>query len=360
VAGVARHPGDGVEGRRTRLISDFAHQARTADASDLREFTGPKRYTLLLSLVHNAKARTRDAVAGTIVKRIATIHKRAKNEMLERRFEQRERVDRLLGRFGTVIDIVAGQRSPLRIGQQVRAALTQPEPIERLQEEYAIAKESTGNNYLPFLWRHYKDNRVVLLSAIDVLKLKPATQDDSLIQTWSVLRDPKNQRCDWISVQSLRLRFASKRWRALLRHPSDTGLINRRRLEICLLSYIADHLQAGNLWVPGAEAFADHRAELLPWSECEHQLKEYCERTGLAGNAEQFVVELQRQLTDAAARVDAEFPQNTTATLGADGMRSYINTVPASSPNPPSGSTWRWYGACRHAAFSISWSTSSI
>ena len=193
------------------LIRDFAHQARTADASDLREFAAAKRYTLLLSLVHNAKARARDTVAGTVVKRIATIHKRAKNDVLERQLEQRERVDRLLGRFGTVIEIVAGQRSPLRIGQQVRAALTQPEPIERLQEEYTIAKDCTGNNYLPLLWRHYKDNRAVLVRAIDALKLMPATQDESLIQTWNVLRDPKNRRCDWISVQSLRLKFASKR-----------------------------------------------------------------------------------------------------------------------------------------------------
>jgi hypothetical protein len=79
------------------LIQDFAHQARTADASDLKEFAPAKRYTLLLSLLHNAKARTRDTVAGTVVKRIATIHKRGKNEMLQRQLEQRERLDRLLG-----------------------------------------------------------------------------------------------------------------------------------------------------------------------------------------------------------------------------------------------------------------------
>ena len=71
------------------LIRDFAHQARTADASDLKEFAPAKRYTLLISLMQNAIARARDTVAGTVVKRIATIHKRAKNEMLERRIEQR-------------------------------------------------------------------------------------------------------------------------------------------------------------------------------------------------------------------------------------------------------------------------------
>jgi hypothetical protein len=131
--------------------------------------------------------------------------------MLQRHLEQRERVDRLLGRFGTVIDIVAQERSVLQIGRKVQAALTQPQPIESLQEEYAIAKNCTGNNYLPLLWKHFKDNRAVLLRAINALKPVAATQDESLLHTWAVLRDPKNHRRDWIPVESLHLRFATKR-----------------------------------------------------------------------------------------------------------------------------------------------------
>ena len=317
------------------LIQDFAHQARTADASDLKDFPSAKRYTLLLCLMHNARARARDTVAGTVVKRVATIHKRAKDEMLQRHLEQRERVDRLLGRFGTVIDIVAQERSVLQIGRKVQAALTQPQPIESLQEEYAIAKNCTGNNYLPLLWKHFKDNRAVLLRAINALKLVAATQDESLLHTWTVLRDSKNHRRDWIPVESLHLRFATKRWRALLRHPTDPALINRRQLEVCLLSYIADHLQAGNLCVPGSEAFADQRANLLPWKECETHLKEYSARTGIATTADGFISDLRRRLTEMANRVDDQFPQNTAVALGADGMpilhKYSARTIPESA-----------------------------
>ena len=317
------------------LIQHFAHQAQTADASDLKEFAPAKRYTLLLSLLHNAKARGRDTVAGTVVKRMATIHQRARNEMLQRQLEQRERVDLLMGRFGTVIEIVAQERSVLRIGQQVRAALTQPEPIESLQEEYAIARNYTGNNYLPLLWKHFKDNRSVLLRAIDALHLVAATQDGSLLHTWSVLRDANHQRRDWIPAESLQLRFVSKRWRALLRHPSDPTLVNRRQLEVCLTSYIADHMQAGNLFVPGSEAFADHRANLLPWNECETHLQEYSTKTGMATTADEFIHDLRRQLTEMANRIDGQFPQNTALTLGADGMpilhKYSARTIPESA-----------------------------
>lgn len=276
------------------LIHDFAKQARTADAGELKDFTSAKRYTLLLSLIHRTKARTRDAVAGTAVKRIATIHKRAKNELLERQAEQRERVDRLLGRLGEVIEIVAKERSDQRVGEQVRTTLTQPEPIERLQEEYSTAKNWTGNNYLPLLWRHYKGNRSVLFRAIHALNVKSANEDNSIIEAWTLVGEKSNRRADWITVPSEVLHFASPRWRALLRHPTDPTLINRRQFEICVLSHIADHLQAGNLCAPGSEAFADHRAELLPWRECERRLKEYCERVNLPATADEFVKELQR------------------------------------------------------------------
>jgi len=81
-------------------VGEFAKQARTADAGEFKDFTGPKGYTLLLSMIHNGRMRTRDAVATTLVNRAATFHKRAKEELEQRQFDQRQRVEGLLGKFG--------------------------------------------------------------------------------------------------------------------------------------------------------------------------------------------------------------------------------------------------------------------
>jgi len=58
---------------------------------------------------------------------------------------------------------------------------------------------------------------------------------------------------------------------------------------------------------------------MLPWPECQRRLKEFCDRVGLPASADEFVQELQRQLTEVAARVDRQFPQNTAVTLCATG-----------------------------------------
>ena len=300
-----------LKGVAPTLVCEFAKQARTTDAREFKDFTSAKRYTLLLSLISNAKARTRDAVAGTLVNRMATIHKRAKEELEQHQFEQRERVGGLLGKFGEVIHIVATVRSDQRVGQQVRSVLTRTQEIGVLQQECATAQNWSGHNYLPLLWRHYKNNRPVLFRAVNVLKLGSAAEEDSLLKAWNVLCEKSNRRAQWISSESVPLDYASKRWRDLLQHPSNSKWINRRQLEVCVLSYLTDHLQAGTLFVPGSDAYADHREELLSWRECESRLKEYCKRVDLPANADEFVGQLQRQLTEAAARVDRQFPQNT-------------------------------------------------
>jgi hypothetical protein len=70
---------------------------------------------------------------------------------------------------------------------------------------------------------------------------------------------------------------------------------------------------------PGAEAFANHQAELLPWRECERHLKGYCERIGLQATAERFIEQIQRRMTEIAERVDRQFPRNSAITIGPKG-----------------------------------------
>jgi hypothetical protein len=211
-------------------------------------------------------------------------------------------------------------RSDKRVGQQVRSVLTRTQEIEVLQQECATAQNWSGNNYLPLLWRHYKNTRPVLFRAVNVLKPGSMTEENALLKAWNVLCEKSNRRTDYLPVEDVPLDFASKRWRDLLRHPTDPKKMDRRQLEICVLSCLTEHLQSGTVFVPGSGAFADHRAALLPWRECERRLKEYCDRIGLPATADEFIEEMQRRMTEVANRVDRQFPQNTAVTINAKGV----------------------------------------
>ena len=103
------------------LIREFGRQARALDAAELKDLIPEKRYTFLLCLIHSMQVRGRDTVGGMYVKRMAAVHKRAKDDLAERQFHQQERVEKLLTKFEGVLDVLACETSDARTGRQVRA-----------------------------------------------------------------------------------------------------------------------------------------------------------------------------------------------------------------------------------------------
>lgn len=82
----------------------------------------------------------------------------------------------------------------------------------------------------------------------------------------------------WID-EHVDLSFASERWVKVVRRPASEGPpTNRRYLEVCVFSYLANELRSGDMCVQGSESFADYRKQLLPWDECLQRLPAYCER----------------------------------------------------------------------------------
>ena len=78
-------------------------------------------------------------------------------------------------------------------------------------------------------------------------------------------------------------------------------------------------MQTGDLYVVGAENYADYRAQLLPWPECEKRLPAYCAALGISARGEDFAAALKNELTKAAAEVDAGFSGNSALSIDADG-----------------------------------------
>ncbi len=110
---------------------------------------------------------------------------------------------------------------------------------------------------------------------ISLLKLDSTTQDDSLIKTLQFLLLNENRRVEHLPT-SIDLSFANEQWKQTLRVGKGSNLLYRKRLEICIFSYLASELKTGDVSVQGSEKYADYRKQLLSWKECEPLVKEYC------------------------------------------------------------------------------------
>jgi hypothetical protein len=293
-------------------IRNFAHQAKSLDAGELQDFAPANRYTLLLCLIHRMGVRTRDDIAEMLLKRMSTIHKRAKEQLVEIQLGQRERSEKLIGTLDNVAAIAGSSLSDQQAGRRVRALLSTDGELERLREECAAVRLWQGDHYLPLLWKHLVPLRYVLFRLARAIGMKSTTQDQALLSALEVVLTHEHKRVDWIAAEDVDLSFASDRWQKLLKQPvnGQKDGINRRQLEVCVFSQLAADLRSGDLSVVGSESFADYRQPRLSWEECEVGLKNFCRRVSLPDTAAAFVKELKTRLTETAAQVDQKYPEN--------------------------------------------------
>ena len=70
------------------------------DAAELKDFSPPKRYALLLSLIQRAQIQARDDLAEMFGKRVARFHAQAQQELELIRARHRALTDELIGTLG--------------------------------------------------------------------------------------------------------------------------------------------------------------------------------------------------------------------------------------------------------------------
>jgi hypothetical protein len=78
------------------LIRHFAAETRALDASELNDYTPAKRWTLVACLIKETQMSTRDDLIEMFLKRISSIHVKAKEALQRQRLEQQETTEQLL------------------------------------------------------------------------------------------------------------------------------------------------------------------------------------------------------------------------------------------------------------------------
>lgn len=301
------------EGIPDTKIRFFASQAMSYDVSELRECAEAKRYTLIVALIQRMQIRARDQLAEMFLRRVATIHKRAKEELEQIHFSQRSQIEKLIGTLDGVLAILALEPDNTVAGGQIREYLAPVGGIEKVRETCAQVQATNSNNYLPLIWKHFKSHRFILFKLVHLLDIRPTSQDRSLIDALTLIKNyQEKHRIEWID-DSIDLSFVSDRWRKLLRESNEMGggglRVSRRGLEICVFSYLAEELRSGDLSIGGSEEFADYRDQLLSWDECKKLLPAYCEKIGLPQDAASFTSNLRDNLSDTAKNLDSKFPE---------------------------------------------------
>ncbi len=301
-------------------IRQFAAEASANSIGDMRGIRNEaKCQTFLLSLLHQAQSTTRDEVIDMYLRRTRRMQHSAQESLRNMQEKHREIEEGLIAVLGQVVQKSTIENTDEMLGRYVRNIIAEQGGSDTLASQVTLVIAYHHNNYLPFLWAANVANRAVVFRVLDLIRIKSASQDMRLVQALEFICQHRKTRKEHLPPD-IDIRFASQRWQTFVRtKEAETPMFDRRALEVCVFIHVADALQSGDMYVEDSGAYADYRAQLLPWSECQQRLPEYCQSLGLPASGELFVASLQEKLTEVATEIDGSFPGNSEFSIDDDG-----------------------------------------
>jgi TnpA family transposase len=296
-------------------MEQFATEAYQLEVSDLRDIrSNRRRRTLLLCLLHQMQVRTRDQLTTMFLKRVRAMHNSGKKKLRELQDAYRAMSEEVTDTFAQIVDKAAESIAEIAddtqqkeqdavLGQQVRQILKAGGGIDYFKTSYQLLSALHDNNYLPLMQGYHQRYRGTFFRLTRRLQLHTASQNRQLLDALVYVH--QTQYGPPLLDDEIDLDFAASRWRNLIRKRVDgQWKLQKEHLQACVFSYLADGLRNGDLYIAGAEQFADYRTQLLEWSECETLLQPYCQAVEIPATASDFLNGLRQQLEAVALRVD--------------------------------------------------------
>jgi len=183
----------------------------------------------MLAAIQRLRSRVRDDIAEMFVRRMAKIHKRAKEELKSIILGQRARSEALIAKLADVLAIVAEDLPDAELGRRIRQRVAPGNDLDRLREECAEIQAWSLGNYLPLMWKHFRSHRAVIFRLVRSLTLQNTAQNGNLAVALDVVLNHENHR-DQVIVGHVDLSFASERWRKFMRHRNTPRMRDQRDL----------------------------------------------------------------------------------------------------------------------------------
>jgi TnpA family transposase len=286
----------------------FAGEAKSLDASDMRDMLDAKRYTLIVCLVDEMQKQAKDHLVIMFIKTMKKIDWKAKEKLTELREETKEKTRILLTLLSDIVTTLGKKATQKRV-TSVRRKLSDQGGQENILSDCEQAIAYHSDNHLPLIWQSFRGSRQALFNLLRAINIQSCTQNDSLIKAKEFLLHHANSKKDLLPAD-VDISFAPKQWQKLIiQKEGRKRWLIRRYFESCVFMCLANELKSTDLYVAGSATYTDFRDELLPWDKCLPMVAEYCENLNISSNGKSAVIQLRRKLSDKANEIDNRYPE---------------------------------------------------
>jgi TnpA family transposase len=328
-------------------IADFAGEAAAADAAVMSDYSPAKRIGLVAALVLRAQTQARDDTAEMFCRRVATLTKRAREELEALKAAHEQITERLVAAYRSVLEQIdpAGQAAAREQAalEQACAAVERAGGFAAQYRDIDAVTAHHGNNHVPLVARHFRKDRAAMLAMLDALCLEATSADTSVLDLLEHVREHAGLTRDYIPdhivvcdeggtplldehghprAKVFGTSFASRDWNIAIRDREHPGMFVRRHLEACVFTYLAEELRTGDIAVAGADSYASWAGQLISPARAAELLPGFCAEVGLPATAGEFREALQGKLAAQCAATDAGYPDNADLVIDGEGRPS--------------------------------------
>lgn len=148
-----------------------------------------------------------------------------------------------------------------------------------------------------------------MFDLINSVQICSSTQNQNILGVLNFLKDQRFSRSDTISFNAeIDSSFISGVWKKVVFIDEKEKIVDRRYLELCLFSTLANELRSGDTFISGADSFSDYRQHLLTIEECNVSVEEYLARLNIPHEEDMAVDFLKNKLIQKAKYVDELYP----------------------------------------------------
>jgi hypothetical protein len=296
----ARHAVDGIS--ETKL-QRFADEARALNVTQMNRYREAKRATLAVTLTRVRTAQALDDLAEMFIRLMQKMHHKAKEALDAYRREHQEQTDALVSLLS---ELVGGwQKSETSDEQLKTISALIGEGADKILEQCEAHLAYAGNNYLPFLLPLLRAHRKLFFDILEFLEPMSTSTDKALEQAITFILRHRHAKAARLSIiedgpdakEILDISWIPPRWWKAVtgRHRRDVPVltVDRKYLELCVLSCVVTDLKSCDLYIEGSEEFSDYRDQQVTWEEYAQLAPTFCAQVGISPDPETFVQELQ-------------------------------------------------------------------
>lgn len=271
----------------------LAQIAKKATNQRLERMPVERRYPILIAFVQQMLIEITDESVDLFTRCLAETHSRAQRDLQTFRQQQAVAINEkvmLLQQIGQVI------LDPAVADLQVRPDIFAQVPREQLQQAVADCPpliRPVQDEAYDFLALRYNYLRTFAPALLETFTFHSNDEADPLLKAVAILRQLNVQGKRRVP-QDAPIEFVTPPWQPFL--VDETGQIQRRYYELCVLWQLRSALRSGNIWIEGSRRYANPQTYLIPKARWAEIRSEVCQMLGMPEAGEQRLKVLTMQL----------------------------------------------------------------